>query len=258
MGKPSVPPVSLVETLHPAIVRPIAGRAAHGDLYTFLKLDLDRLVADMRHAIAGWDWSRGRYGHSLPLTFRRLSASGREHGNNWVLPEGHGSPEPPAERLDGCPYLEELFEAFSCEIVSFRLLRRAPGTSYTLHADIDLSPEIKRFQIPIVTNDQAFLMVSSATQLEEFTVPDRRFCTTKDWAGEGVGRAQMESWYQMFVAANQDAIKIYQLPPGALYYFNTIYYHNMWNFGTTDRITLAIDLQANDWLRRHFRPIFPT
>jgi len=220
-----------------------------------VRLDLDRLLADARHATEGWDWGLGRYGHSLPLTYRRLSPLGKEHANNWVLADAHASPGPPAERLNECPYFEELFEAFPCGIVSFRLLRRPPGTSYTLHADVDLTHDTWRFQIPIQTNDEAFLMVSSATDLKHFALPDPRFCVTKDWVGEGVGRDRMESWYRSFVSANESAIKIYRLPPGTLYHFDTRCYHNVWNFGSCDRITLAIDLQENDWLRALVRPI---
>jgi hypothetical protein len=247
----STPISQLLANLRPRLHESVMGYGEGADLWSFIDLDLAHLQNEAALAINDWDWQRGRFGHSLPLTTRHLSAFGAAHLNNWVATDQADALAPADERLQDFPYLTELFQSLPCDKSSFRLLRRPPNTSYTLHADVDLGPDTHRFQIPLFTNEDAYLMVSREDSLSAFALPDPRFANTKNWAQEGVNRQQMESWFFAFVSANEHVLKIYRLPPGALYYFDTRYYHNVWNFGSSDRITLAFDLRENEWLRTH-------
>ena len=116
----------------------LAGSAHGASLWEFQSFDVNRLRQDLAIAVRGWDWKRGCFGHSLPLTTRKLSESGAAHYNNLVKSiDGKLKTEAP-DRLDECTYFREIFDSFRCEKSSYRILRRPAHSSYTLHRDSDV------------------------------------------------------------------------------------------------------------------------
>ena len=45
---------------------------------------IEKAGADLAKVVDGWDWNKGNFGHSLPLTTERLSSFGARHDNNLV------------------------------------------------------------------------------------------------------------------------------------------------------------------------------
>src|SRR5262249_22102149 len=99
--------------LSPTLCRAVDGAGAHARVWQLHRYDLTRLRQDAGAAIEGWNWSWGRYGHSLPLTRRKLTAFGRNHENAIVV-DDDGAPVEPDERLERCPYFLEIFESLPC------------------------------------------------------------------------------------------------------------------------------------------------
>jgi hypothetical protein len=234
----------------------IAGSAHGASLWEFQSFDVNRLRQDLAIATRDWDWKRGCFGHSLPLTTRKLSEFGSTHYNNLVKSiDGEQRLEAP-ERLDTCHYFSKIFDSFQCKKSSFRILRRPAHSSYTLHRDSDVGEETFRFQIPIESSPDAWLLVSTTDDSNDFIIPDADYRKVEDWDAEGIGRDKMKSWFEEFVQLNDDKVRVYETRPGKLYYFSTPEnYHNIWNFGCEDRFTLAIDLVANSWFYRNFPEI---
>lgn len=234
----------------------LAGSAHGASLWEFQSFDVNRLRQDLAIATRGWDWKRGCFGHSLPLTTRKLSEFGAAHYNNLVKSiDGEAKSEAP-DRLDECTYFREIFDSFRCEKSSFRILRRPAHSSYTLHRDSDVGEETFRFQIPIESNPDVRLLVSTTDKSDDFIVSGADYRKVEDWDAEGIGCDKMKSWFEEFVRINDDKVRVYQTKPGKLYYFSTPEnYHNLWNFGCKDRFTLAIDLVANRWFYQHYPEI---
>jgi hypothetical protein len=233
--------------------RSVAGNAQGAGLWELESFDLDRLRQDLATAINGWDWSRGCFGHSLPLTRQRLSSFGAAHYNNLIK----GADEQPeselSDKLDACPYFRKIFQDFQCEKSSFRILRRPARSSYTLHRDSDMGTETFRFQIPIECNADVRLLVSTTNRGEDFLLPSVDYRKVEDWDAEGIDSDSMRSWFTEFVLLNDDKVRIYRTEPGKLYYFSMpTNYHNLMNFGDMDRFTLAMDLVANEWLYERY------
>jgi hypothetical protein len=200
------------------------------ELYQYdLHLPLDGLVRDARRVVEGWDWSRGAYGHALSLpTYRQLHPYYRYGYENF----------PCAGLLDECPEFQRIFDALECDKVSFRLLRRGPASSYAWHTDGWKGPGVVRFQIPIVSDERAFLV------LTDYTSPD-------EVRGPGSERMGDRS-FEEFASANVGHLRKHQLEPGRLYYFDTTRVHTLVNPGPGERLTLSFDLVANDWLLSRF------
>ena len=231
----------------------LAGSAQGARLWELQSFDVDRLRQDLAIATRGWDWKRGCFGHSLPLTTRELSEFGATHYNN-LIKHVDGKPESEApDKLNECPYFREIFHSFRCEKSSFRILRRAAHTSYTLHRDRDMGENTFRFQIPIESNPDVRLLVSTTDEGDDFIVSGTDYRKMEDWTAEGISNDAVKSWFDEFVRLNDDRVRVYRMQPGKLYYFSTpANYHNLWNFGHADRFTLAIDLVGNDWLYEHY------
>lgn len=220
--------------------------------------DLERLRADLAIAIADWDWNRGCFGHSLPLTTGQLSDFGSSHYNNLIKGTDGTSRVQAPDTLDDCPYFRSIFDWFQCDKSSFRILRRPPHSSYTVHKDDDIGANTIRVQVPIETNPDVRLLVSTTNQREDFVVPGADYRKVEYWEQQGLTTNEIQSWLDEFVNTNTKLVRIYQLDAGKLYYFDTpLNYHNLWNFGDSTRYTLAIDLIANDWLRARYPDIFP-
>lgn len=235
----------------------LAGSAHGADMWAFQSYDLNKLRQDLATATKGWDWKRGCFGHCLPLTTHRLSEFGVKHYNNLVDSVDENQKQQASDMLDECPYFHEIFNSFQCEKSSFRILRRPAHSSYTLHKDTDIGDETYRLQIPIESNPDVRLLVSTANISEDFILPRADYRKIEYWDTDGIGCDAVKAWFEEFVQLNDDKVRIYQTPPGKLYYFSTPRnYHNLMNFGKKDRFTLAIDLVANKWLYENYPEFF--
>ena len=197
-----------------------------------LEVDLDALVRDTRRAVEGWDWSRGAYGHALSLPARRqLHPHGRYRYENY----------PCRGVLGKCAAFQAVFDALECEKTSFRLLRRGPASAYSWHTDRRKGQGVVRFQIPLVSDDSAFLVTTDYSH-----------------AGEIRGERSVpldEQSFDRFARANAGHYRRHLLEPGRLHYFDTSRVHTLVNTGSGERITLSFDLVVNDWVLARFPEI---
>jgi len=197
-------------------------------IHALTTYDVDRLERDLETAIRGWDWSKGAFGHALSLPgLTDLHTAARDHYNNL----------PYADALDRCPYFRHVFDSFVCEKASFRLLRRPPRTCYGWHTDRDKGSDVIRFQIPIVTNPQSWLVVTDFDAFEEIRGFEERLSEPDTY--DTFGR---------FKDLNRGRYQLHALEPGTLYYFDTRRFHTLVNEGEETRYTLSVDVVANDWL----------
>jgi hypothetical protein len=227
-------------------------------LHAYDHFAVDQLIQDMKVASEGWDWSQGAHGHSLSLPAREdLHPAGQDRYINV----------PFANRLGRCPYFQRIFNSFECDKVSFRLLRRPAGTSYTWHSDTDLGSSVVRFQIPIVTYPKSVLVVTDFNEVAEisprkqtlFQRLKRRFrrAVSGTLSEENAQRYEAEAFadYTRFKHFNRGRFREYVLDAGVLYYFNTDKIHNLINDASEERITLVMDCFKNDWLRARYPAI---
>ena len=200
------------------------------DLHCYdLDVPLDGLASEARRAVAGWDWSRGAFGHALSLPdYRQLHPSRRYQYENF----------PCAGLLGACPLFDRIFQGFECEKVSFRLLRRGPRSSYTWHTDSWRGPGVVRFQVPIVSDDAAFLVTTDYESVDQVQ-------------GAGSDRLSADS-FDDFARTNAGHFRKHHLEPGRLHYFDTTHVHTLVNPGPGERLTLTIDLVVNDWVLARF------
>ena len=183
--------------------------------------DVDKLIKDKEFVEERCHYEDGAFGHciSLPNNFQ-ISKSHSEHHNNL----------PYANILNSCLYFKEIFDSFKSEITSFRLLRRKAHSSYGLHNDKDMGNDIKRFQIPIVTNNDSWLCVAYDDEILEGWTEENSYI--------------MEDFDRRFKGRYDS----YQLEIGTAYHFDVTRIHTLFNNGDTDRVTLLIDVKVNDWL----------
>jgi hypothetical protein len=225
------------------------------ELHAYDHLAIDRLIQDLNVATEGWDWSQGAHGHSLSLPAREdLHPLGQDHYIN----------SPFANRLGRCPYFQHIFDSFECDKVSFRLLRRPAGSSYTWHTDKEKGSSVVRFQIPIVTYPDSVLVVTDFDEFAEIA-PNRqapfqrlrrrcrRAFSRTLWGGQAMDdETEAFADYATFKRFNRGRFREYVLDPGVLYYFNTNKFHNLMNHASEERITLVVDCFENDWLRARY------
>ena len=183
--------------------------------------NIDKLREDKKFVEEQFKYEDGAFGHciSLPNIFQ-IAKSHSEHHNNL----------PYANILNSCSYFKEIFDSFETEITGFRLMRRKAHSSYGLHHDKDMGDDIKRFQIPIVTNDDSWLCVTHYDEISEGWTEENSY-TMEDFGRRFKGRHDS-----------------YQLEPGTMYHFDVTKIHTLFNDGDTDRVTLLIDVKVNDWL----------
>jgi hypothetical protein len=194
-----------------------------------LEVELHALVRETQRAAKGWDWGRGAYGHALSLPARRQLHPGSRYSY-----ENH----PCLGILGGYPAFQALFDAFECEKASFRLLRRPPGSAYTWHTDRQKGQDVVRFQIPLVSDDSAFLVTTD-------------YCRVDEIRGSRSVPLDEDS-FDRFARANEGHYRRHRLEPGRLHYFDTNRVHTLINAGSRERITLSLDLVVNDWLLARF------
>ena len=183
--------------------------------------NVDKLIQDKKFVEERFKYEDGMFGHCISLpSIYDLKEPYKSHHNNVPL----------RGVLDYTPYFKEIFDSFKTEITSFRLLRRKADSSYGLHEDKDMGDDIKRFQIPIVTNSDCWLCVTHYDKISEGWTEENSY-TMEDFGRRFKGRYDS-----------------YQLQPGVMHHFDTTKIHTLFNEGDTDRITLLIDTKVNDWL----------
>lgn len=194
--------------------------------------DVQRLRDEVNIIRGVEDFGAGAYSHAISLpSADQVPELYREHRNNL----------PFSGALDKCPYLRELFDGFATPKASFRLLRREPHSAYSLHDDRDKGSGVVRMQIPILTNDLAFLVI--ADDRCEARFPDAAQL-------ERCRDAKGDIWFDVATLGRVfgDCLEVFRLECGYLYYFDTDQVHTLVNAGDEERITLAVDLVSNPWL----------
>jgi hypothetical protein len=214
-------------------------------LKSLASYDLDALRAEVARARARQDFSEGLYGHCISLPAAHdLAPEYRSHHNNL----------PFSGALAECPTMRSIFDSLETEKTSFRLLRRAPGTAYGIHDDLDKGGDILRLQIPIVTNPDAYIVA-------------QRQGVSLDGLAERVDEIResgdLRFDYARFTRTLGRWFDLFSLPPGSMYRFDTDGLHTAINAGDDERIVLGFDILLNDWVRdwldREFTiPVAPT
>ena len=194
--------------------------------------DLAALRKEASIASGILDYAQGPYGNSISLpSSEDVPPAFREHHNNV----------PFAAVFQQCSYLREIFFSFAADKVSYRLLRRGSRTAYALHDDRDKGEGVLRFQIPIITSPNAFLLLAhddmdcsfaEAYRQQRQETPQKDIC---------------------FDLAKLDQVSggrfdLYRLEPGYLHVFDTNLIHTLINTDDKERIVLSIDMLKNDWL----------
>ena len=194
--------------------------------------DLGRLVSEVEIIREIESFGRGTFEHSISLPSESdVDEEFRTHRNNL----------PFSDVLSHCPYIKEIFEYFHAPKAAFRLLRRLPGSAYSLHDDKDLGTQVCRMQIPIITNELAFLTIpTDSFDREAFN------CFASDY----IERAKGDVWFELSELTQRFGrnFEHFRLEPGYLYFFDTSRLHTLINAGPRERITLALDLVVNSWL----------
>ena len=187
------------------------------------KYNIDKLIKDKEFVEERFKYEDGAYGHCISLpSIYDLKEPYLSHHNNVPL----------RGVLNHTPYFKKIFDSFETEITSFRLLRRKAHSSYGLHHDKDMGVDVKRFQIPIIQNDNCPLYIAHYDEIEEEWTADNTY-TQEDFGRRFKGRYD---WYNLEI--------------GRMYHFDVTKIHTLFNDGDTDRITLLIDLKINDWLEK--------
>lgn len=223
-------------------VQPADGVSQTALMYRYDEYDLDRLRQDCEEALRGWSWEDGAFGHTLSLpAMGDLAERGKTHYNNI----------PFTNRLTGCPYFQEIFHSFECDIISYRLLRREPNSLYGLHEDRDKGPKAVRFQIPIVSEGDSFMIATDYTDMRD--LPNTASIRGLSGASAIRGSKQrLMTLLDEFIDDTEGKANLYELEPGWLYFFNTDNVHTLVNLSSTERIVLAIDCIANPWLLERY------
>ncbi len=192
--------------------------------------DVDALREEVRRARARQEFDRGLYGHCISLPSEGdLAAAYRTHHNNV----------PYSGALAECPTMRTIFDSLETEKTSFRLLRRAPKSAYGIHDDKDKGSDVLRFQIPIVTNPDAFIVAQK---------PGVPLDGLKERVAEILDGGDLRFDFRRFHRSLGEWFDLYALPPGRLYRFDTDALHTAINAGEQERIVLGLDVLRNDWV----------
>ena len=124
------------------------------------------------------------------------------------------------------PYYYSIWKLFSeiSEVTCFRIMEKQPHTAYGLHHDKDAG-EIMRFQIPIYTNENCWLALTTHNEIAEGWTPDNSYF-----------KKDLEERFG-------NTVKFYQMEEGYLHRFDTDVIHTLTNEGDTSRYTLLIDVK---------------
>ena len=199
--------------------------------------DLARLSEEIEVARNIQEFAEGPYRNAISLPSEdQIYAPYRAHHNNV----------PFSGALDVCPYLKSIFDSFETEKAAFRLLRRVPHSAYAFHDDKDRGRDIARFQIPINTSKEAFLLIAGPRlDLERFDIDSSGF----------KGNRNGDIWFNMeqLREACSDVAELFYLEAGFVHFFDTDEVHTLINGSDDERVTLSFDLVMNQWLENWMR-----
>ena len=204
--------------------------------------NIDKLREDKKFVEDRFKYEDGAFGHCISLpSINEIAESHKKHHNNVPL----------RGVLGYTPYFKEIFDSFETEITGFRLMRRNAHSSYGLHEDTDIGEDVKRVQIPIITNDDCWL---AATDLD-YIPEDIRLLYEKDGIKNGINWTDEVPYdkdgksLKDFKERFKGLYTLVQFKPGVMYHVTFAKkIHGLWNDGDTDRVTLLIDVKVNDWL----------
>jgi hypothetical protein len=178
------------------------------------------------------EFDQGPYGNAISLpSADQLHESYRTHHNNL----------PFSGALAACPYFKSIFDSLQTEKAAFRLLRRVPHSAYAFHDDKDRGRDVVRFQIPINTSNDAFLLLArNGLDLARFDIDSSGF----------EGDQNGDVWFNMeqLYKACSDVVDLFYLEAGCVNYFDTDQVHTLINGANDERVTLSFDLVMNEWL----------
>ena len=217
-----------------------------GNIYDLEKLQIDRKFVEER-----FRYEDGGHGHKISLpSIYEIAESHKELYQNL----------PFRGVLDYTPYFKEIWDSFETEIAGYVLQERKPYSSYGLHEDRDLGEDVKRFQIPIITNDDVWLCNTDYKVIPE----DIRLLYEKEELNDGSNLWTKEvfddrdgSEFLKFRKRFDEHYKCYKLSPGIMYYFDTTTIHTLFNGGSTPKISLIIDAKVNDWVLKFIEGFKP-
>src|SRR5205085_7106927 len=98
---------------------------------------------------------------------------------------------------------------------------------------------VVRFQVPILSDPAAFLVLTDYTSADQVVGSD----------------ILTPAGFESFAAANAGHFATHRFEPGRLHYFDTSVVHTLVNPAPVDRVTLSFDLVANDWVHARFPQI---
>jgi hypothetical protein len=122
-----------------------------------LEFDPARLAAEMaKFSSAQWTkhFIKQNYDGDWSVIALRCPA-GETHPVRMIYSDPTRSDYVDTPMLAGCPYFQEVLNAFGCPLNAVRLMRLAPGSVIKEHRDYTLSIEqgLVRMHIPVVTNE---------------------------------------------------------------------------------------------------------
>jgi hypothetical protein len=194
--------------------------------------EIARLSREIETARNILEFDQGPYGNAISLpSADQVYAPYRTHHNNV----------PFSGALDACSYMKSIFDSFKTEKAAFRLLRRVPHSAYAFHDDKDRGRDIARFQIPINTSKEAFLLIAAnGLNLRRFDTDSSGF------RGDQNG----DVWFNMeqLHEACSHVVELFYLEAGYVNFFDTDQVHTLINGADDERVTLSFDLVMNEWL----------
>jgi hypothetical protein len=215
------------------------------NLYKYpIKFDLDKLLKEKDYAESVVTYDSGFRNHCISLLGRKeeemegwnlyLVEMNRHRNDTEILQNI------PFDRKH-LPYMNSVFDIFNegTEVLVARLMRRESHSSYSIHRDYgkgmeeleDSKKMIWRFQIPLISNKDCYLIIFKDHVVDKWK--------------ELYGEYQLED----FLDKPSDNFQVHRLEDGYLHHFKAWKYaHTVWNWGETDRYTLAVDTIPNEWI----------
>lgn len=185
------------------------------------RLDSSKLKRELKRIMKYNSFSDSFHKHSISLLTEDIAPDSHKAFHN-NLPYNK-------KRLEEFPYFYSIWELFTdlSEVTSFRIMEKKPSTAYGLHTDKDAG-SILRFQVPIQTNDNCWLALTTHDEIEEGWTPANSYF-----------KIDLEKRFR-------DSVSFFQLEEGVIHHFDVTKIHTLTNEGSTARYTLLIDVKIND------------
>jgi hypothetical protein len=185
------------------------------------KLDVVKLKKELKEIFKWNSFSDSFHKHSISLLTEDITPDSHKTFHN-NLPFNK-------KKLEEFSYFYSIWKLFSTlsEVTSFRVMEKKPHTSYGLHTDKDAG-SILRFQVPIQTNNNCWLALTTHDEIKEGWTPDNSYF-----------KIDLENRFG-------NNVSFFQLEEGTIHHFDVTKIHTLTNEGNTPRYTLLIDVKLND------------